>query len=149
MEHATMSKFRSKMKDYVKKETPITISNRDEPVGIYAPYEDFESFVSKEASFKEQMAHLIVNKLLPGAPSHIKKAQVADLLNFSEEKLIQLRLEVGESPISKKLEGKLIKKLGKKIITRLLKRLKIANAIADAEKEGLFEVSEHLSVNQG
>ncbi len=152
MPSISMSDFRSKIKDYINKMkergVPVIINIRNKPVGIFVPYDEYEAIVSKKDSYKESLAHLIANNLLEGAPPHLKKAQLTDLLTLSEENL-KLMLDVRTFPIPSQLKNMLIMKVGEDIITRLLKRIKIATAIADAEKEGLFEISEHLSVNQG
>ncbi len=147
-----MSDLRANINDVFSKLSdkgePITIMRSKKEVGILVSYEEYRGIVivSDEASYKEPLANLIANKLLAGAPRHLKRAQVIDFLTLSEEDL-KLLLKVHKFPIPSDLKEELKENIGTDIISRLLKRKKIADAISHAEKEGLFETSEHFSVD--
>ena len=145
-----MSDLRANINDVFSKLSdkgePITVMCRNKQAGILVPYEEYRDIVSDVVSYKEPLANLIANKLLAGAPRHLKRAQVIDFLTLSEEHL-KLLLNVHTFPIPGDLKRELIENIGADIISRLLKRKKIADTISHAEKEGLFETSEHFSVD--
>ena len=84
---------------------------------------------------------MFTERLLPEASAQLKEPLLKELEKLPLRKLIPL-LDVKKLPLSGKQRLSLSKTIGKTVIQRLEKRHQIAQAIAEAEKHGLYDVAE-------
>ena len=92
-----------------------------------------------------ELARMIVENLLGGAPKHIRSPQIEELTRLSKDDLLLLA-RVEELPLGQPSERELRKKLSDVgLLDRLFKRHRIASAIASAKKKGLYETAEDLT----
>lgn len=85
-------------------------------------------------------AWLIVERWLQGAPPHLREPQLQELATLAEAPLKELLFI---NP--KRASQQALERIGMEaaLAQRLLKRHKMARAIAAAEAEGLYEAVEH------
>ncbi len=130
---------------------PVALNNRNSPQVVMLPYRDgvldYKTLMplilgDDDRGFECFLASYLAHKLLASAPVHIKAPQVKEFEELSIDQL-QLLLSVDSIPFKSSERKNLVKKLGSKVIDRLEKRKKIADAIIEAEKEGLYELEEH------
>lgn len=91
---------------------------------------------------------MFTEHFLGDAPSHIKGPQIEELKKLSTKKLEAL-LSVKKLPIRRTKRNQIAKVIGNDILNRLEKRYKIALDIKNAEEEGLYDASEHLTSDNG
>jgi hypothetical protein len=121
----------------------ITLGRRNLRSAVLASFARFEPVLSGD--YKTKMAFFIVENLLAGAPLHIRKPQIEELAHASKDDLLLLA-RVEKLPMDRRTEDSLRKSLGDaRLLDRLLKRSRIALAIAAARAEGLYEAAEDLT----
>lgn len=120
-----------------------TLGRREDPSVLMVGYDQFEALFRTD--FKARLAFLVVWNLLEGAPEHLRKPQFEELLSLPKEDLFTL-LDIERLPLAPRRLQEIESNLSdSRILQRLLKRARIAKAIQDAEREGLYEVLENQS----
>ena len=145
--HLNIREARTKLSQLVSdmdsSQSVVTLGRRNVRSAVLASFARFEPVLSGD--YKSRLAFFIVENLLGGAPLHIRRPQVDELQNASKDDLLLLA-RVEDLPLGQRSERELRKKLSDaKLLDRLLKRHKIASAIASAQKEGLYEAAEDLT----
>lgn len=121
----------------------VTLGRRNVRTAVLVSYARLEPVLNGD--YKSLLAFAIVENLLGAAPVHIRNPQVEELLGASKDDLLLL-VRVEELPLGQRSERELRKKLSDtRLLDRLLKRHKIARAIASAQEEGLYEAAEDLT----
>jgi len=121
--------------------SPITLINNKKVEAVVFPNE-YEDIAKNKSNIVKWIALMFAEKFLGNAPSDLKKAQIKEFENISYNKLWILA-EVKSLPVKKDLRSKVAEMIGKDILERLEKRYQIAKAIAEADKENLYEAVEH------
>ena len=94
---------------------------------------------------KKQLAVEITERLIGTAPLNLIKPQILELSNLRKKQLLVL-LKIARFPVPAKNRASIVEELGSEaILQRMEKRWRIARAICQAEKEGLYEAAEHIS----
>jgi len=122
------------------------VDRHDTPLALLLSYEIYNPIVQalKTGNLTPILANLIQNKWFDvrNTPLHISRPQLKELESMDLAQLLVLFQELpcdSIDRINKKDE------LNMDLVKRLIKRRKISNAISQAEKDGLYEVSENLS----
>lgn len=143
--HYKVTKFRDNIKsilDDVHSGKTVLIDVRDVPYAFMIPV---DAPVAPVGSYEYQIACIISEKLLRDAPMHIIKPQIDEFAKLDRDELFAL-MEIEEFPLSTTIRKKILSKLrDPNILERLEKRRKIADSISLAEREGLYEASEHAT----
>lgn len=88
---------------------------------------------------------VIVEKFLKDVPVWIRKGQLNDLIELDQNDL-EILYNIEKLPLNAEAKLKLSRKLNRPdMLQRLLRRYEIAQAIAKAKREGLYEANEHLT----
>lgn len=124
----------------------VELTVRDTTQAVVLPAE-YRPLVQETVDYSKWMALMFVERLLPDAPAYLKESQIREFENLPVDGLKSL-LSVDSLPVKRPLRDRISKIIGHDIINRLEKRYKIARAIRDAEKEGLFDAAEHLTTIQ-
>jgi len=119
----------------------ITLLNNKKVEAVVFPNE-YEEIAKNKSNIVKWIALMFTERFLTNAPSDLKKAQIKEFENVPYGKLWILT-EVKSLPVKKDLRSKVVKIIGKDILERLEKRYQIAKAIAEADKENLYEAVEH------
>lgn len=124
----------------------VTLTRRHHPAALLVSQRQYGPVIAGVESdqLKPTLALIVTKKWLGSndAPTHIFEPQIAELMKLEEEQLLKLR-KLGPGLSSDELSKAV--GLDKTVIERLAKRRKICLAIAQAQQENLYEVSEHLS----
>lgn len=113
------------------------------PSAALVSFERFRPLLAK-GSKKERFALLIADELLPEAPQHLWASAIQELSRLPKSDLIKLwRLTEASGPeefaaIRAHLQHP-------EALDRLLARIRVASAISQARKEGLYEAAEDLT----
>jgi hypothetical protein len=101
----------------------------------------YKVLAEKQIEYAKWLAFMFTEQLLPDAPSHLKEPQMKELENLPLHKL-KAFLEIKSLPLSERQRSSISRTVGKTILQRLEKRHQIAQAIAEAEKHGLYNAVE-------
>lgn len=101
----------------------------------------YKVFAEKQIEYSKWLAFMFTERLLPGASDQLKEPQVKELEGLPLRKLTAF-LEVNSLPLTDKQRSSLSRTVGRTILQRLEKRYQISQAIAEAEKHGLYDVVE-------
>lgn len=124
-------------------ESIFAIGRRKVLTTLLVPYDRYNPILSK--NYKVRLAFTIVENLLGNAPPHIRNPQLEELYRLKKEDLLLLA-SIENLPLDDDKEKELRKSLCEPTaLDRLIKRHHIAAAIASAQKEGLYESSEHMT----
>jgi hypothetical protein len=127
--------------------TSVVVDIRNRPSVIIADYDHYLNLLNNKSScYEEQLATLIVDKLLKDAPLHIREPRIKELEVLTISKLKAL-LDVIKLPISHNKRRTIINAVGKDIIQKLERSKKIADMIIKAEKDGIYDQAEHSTGN--
>jgi hypothetical protein len=124
----------------------VSIKRRSEVSAYLVSFARFAPLIEALAtpeqadSTRQSVAWLIVERWLEGAPAHLRGPQLQELATLAEAPLKELLFTNPKRASQQELE-----RIGMdaKLAQRLLKRHKMARAIATAEAEGLYEAVEH------
>jgi len=118
----------------------------DTPSALLLSYDVYKPIVQalQTGDLVPILANLLANKWLgvKNVPAHISKPQIDELESMG---LAQLLVLFQELPCDSINELQCKNTLDERLMNRLVHRRQIAKAISDAEEEGLYEASEHLS----
>ena len=122
------------------------LDRRDNPLALLLSFDEYSPIIKafQSGNLKALLATFVVNKWLgtENIPNHLYKPQLEELNSMEPSQLLILsQAETSTSLKSLKKMGD----LNEVLVDRLIKRSKIAQAIAEAEKNDLFEVAEHLT----
>ncbi len=121
----------------------VTLTRRDKTRILVVP-EKYEALSSRKRDYVKCLSLMIAEKLLPNAEPDFLDPQVAEFERLSLDQLKAL-LDVSSLPMDTDLRSRLIAVVGEECITRLEKRYKISSQIHEAQIEGLYEASEHMT----
>lgn len=122
------------------------LDRRDNPSALLLSFPEYSPVINayQSGDLKVLLATFIIKKWFASAdiPAHLSKPQLKELETMEVPQLNILFQAQPSASIESLME---MGDLDEVLVTRLMKRSKIANAIAEAEKSKLYEVSEHLS----
>ncbi len=148
-EKISMSQARSELPKLVQSlsETPSKVFEVDKhgmPQALLLSFETYNPIIQalKSGDLVPILATLILNRWLDmeTTPAHIYKPQLDELKTMGQAQLLTLLQEEPCDSISK-IEN--IDTLNHSLVERLIKRCKVAHTVAEAQKSGLYEASEH------
>lgn len=147
VEHLNLREARANLSQLLSEmeisQSAVTLGRRNVRIAVLASFARFEPLLN--GGYKSRLAFVIVENLLGGAPQHLRRPQIEELQGASKDDLLLLA-RVEKLPPDKYAEGVIKKHLSdQRLWNRLLKRHKIASAIASAQKEGLYETAEDLT----
>ena len=120
--------------------TSVVIGRRGTPAAAIVPYQLAEALQSSDK--KRQLAALIVENLLPGAPSHLKASAVTEVSRLPKADMERLWDIDSLSMDADRLEALKAKMSHPEALDRLAKRHAVAEAIQHAHETGLYDVLE-------
>lgn len=118
----------------------VVIGRRGAPAAAIIPYGLAEALQSPDK--KRQLAALIVENLLPGAPGHLKAPALTELSRLPKADLERLWGIDSLSMSKDRLDALKAKMSHPEALERLSKRHAVAEAIQQAHESGLYEVLE-------
>ncbi len=107
-----------------------------------APYETYKGLLIERPNYSIYMAAMVAGTLLLGAPSDIIESQIKEFAVLTPSKLCAF-IDIQSLPIPRKEREALVKIVGRSVVERLEKRRKIANVIAEAKANDVYEIEEH------
>ena len=140
-----VSEFRKKMKTIFQtimevRQGTTVIKRHGDAQAVILPA-NYKVLTEKKIKYGKWLAFMITENLLPKAPTQFKEPQMKELQDLPLRKLFAL-MDIKRLPLSVKQRGSLSRTVGKPVIQRLEKRHEIAQAIAEAEEQGLYDVVE-------
>ena len=122
------------------------LDRHDNPLALLLSFDVYNPIIRafQSGNLNTILANLVANKWLgtKNIPPHIHKPQLEELESMDVSQLLVLFQADPSHPLNT-LKKKGV--LNEGLVARLIKRSRIAKAIAEAEEENLYEVSEHLS----
>ncbi len=122
------------------------LDRRDAPSALLLSFAEYSPVISafQSGNLKTLLATFVIKKWLGAVdvPSHLSKPQLKELEAMELSQLVILFQARSSTSI------KSLMKMGdfdEVLVARLIKRSKIAKAIAETEKDKLYDVSEHLA----
>jgi len=126
----------------------IELDRRDNPLALLLSYSEYSPIINafKDKNLKVLLANFVANKWLgsDNIPDHLYKPQLVELNTMEPLQLLILSQVEPTTSIDSIKENDV---LDQTLVERLIKRYKIAKAIADAKKNNLYDVAEHLLMN--
>lgn len=129
----------------------IGVKGKDQVVLLsYARYKALENKLAASVDMRQQIAEGIAKRLLRDAPSHLVVPQVRELAALTLGELAVL-LPLERLPLKPEERSRVVGRLKKNgvVLDRLERRYAIAQAIATAAGEGLYEALEHRTSGLG
>jgi len=122
------------------------LDRRNNPLALLLSFDLYNPIIQafQAGNLNTILANMVANKWLGtvNVPPHINKPQLAELESMDiSQLLILFQADPASSLDALKKKGE----LNEGLVARLIKRSRIVKAIADAEKDNLYEVGEHLS----
>lgn len=119
----------------------FTIGKRKNKSAMVVSYRRIEALFTERKEPK--LALVIVEQLLPDAPTHLRTPAIDELSQLSSDDLLKI-LTIDKFPLSKKRIRELEKKLEHpEALKRLIRRFELAKAISQAQEAGVYEATEH------
>lgn len=138
----------SKMVHFLESEPKkiFELDRRDTPSALLLSFDKFSPLVSafESGNLKTLLATFVIKKWLgsENIPPHLSEPQLKELETMELLQLLKLFQADPSTPIKSLMETG---NLDEGLVTRLIKRHKITEALAEAEESDLYDVSEHLS----
>ena len=129
----------------------IGVKGKDQVVLLsYARYKALANKLAASVDMRQQVAEGITKRLLRDAPSHLVVPQVRELAALTLGELAVL-LPLERLPLEPEERSRVVGRLKKNgvVLDRLERRHGIAQAIAKAAGEGLYEALEHRTSGLG
>ncbi len=122
----------------------VELTRQEEPSALLVSYDRFAPLLKSlvDNDFTETIRWTLTERWLRQGPSHLYGAQLEELRQLDATTVRKLQwLDPASASLDSLLEIGLPDALGK----RLLRRYKIARAVAEATEAGLYETAEHHS----